>query len=494
MPHEIGYSRLIDLFALDVRPLATPAVVSASVNRRVNAENKVLFPNGVAIDDTPVGHLEFALRHEGVELEVIEALFEHIAPAELVSRFQSTPNGEHIRRACFLWEWLKGEELPTTLTPGAGYVDLFPNDVYVTAEEPVRVKKFLVRDNALGTRDFCPTVRLSAVPRSPSLEELFVEANRVLSAVSNRELYDRAVRYLYLSETRGSYAIESETPSSDKTERFMQLLSQAGEPVTANEDWLVGLQNAIVRNAYSKEASYRAKLNWLEDATGRISFFPPPPDELRRAMAGWETFVNDQKRCRDTLVKATCISFGFVYLHPFMDGNGRLHRFLIHHALARSGGLPNGAIIPVSAVMLKKIPQYLEVLSAFSRPVTALWSYQRGELEPSITHTPGSRPYRFFNADKEVAFLHDMIRQAVTDEIPHELAWLHGYDEAFARLEQEFDLPQKDLSALIRMAHSNHGVLSQNRRKQYTYVPEAVLDRIEAVVRETFNPAKPGQA
>lgn len=157
-------------------------------------------------------------------------------------------------------------------------------------------------------------------------------------------------------------------------------------------------------------------------------------------------------------------AFGFVYLHPFMDGNGRLHRFLIHHVLTHSGLLPTGTVVPVSAVILKNVPACLEVLAEFSQPVTRLWRYVRVEDAPHVSAHPGSRAYRFFDASAEVAFLHRMIQQAVEDEIPRELAWLSGYDKAFAQLDAEFDLPRKDLSALIRMAHSSQGRLSARRR------------------------------
>lgn len=488
---SIGYAQLVERLGLLVRPLLRPASCSGSVNRRVDAENKILFPTGVALEDSLLGHLEFALRHEGVNLEIIEASFEHISPEDLLKRLHALPTGEQIRRACFLWEWLTGRELPTSALSRGGYVDLFPIDEYVTAAEPRRAQKFRVRDNALGTPDFCPTVRRASVPQDPSLTQLMAEVGRVLDAVANRELYDRAVHYFYLSETRGSYAIERETPSAGKQERFVQLLRKAGEPLAVDEDWLVGLQNAVVRDGYSQEAAYRGRQNWLEESTGRITFFPPPPDELRRAMAGWESFVNDESRCQDVLVRAACAAFGFVYLHPFMDGNGRLHRFLIHHALARSGLLPPGTILPVSAVVLKHIPAYLAVLTAFSKPVTSLWDYRKTDGEPTIVRSPGSRPYRFFEADREVAFLHDMIRRSVQEEIPRELAWLQGYDNAFAILDQELDIPQKDLSALIRAAQSNQGTLSLNKRKQYVHLPQAVLNRIEAVVRQSFGTSSP---
>jgi Fic family protein len=35
-----------------------------------------------------------------------------------------------------------------------------------------------------------------------------------------------------------------------------------------------------------------------------------------------------QEKGIDLSLKIACSAFGFVYLHPFMDGNGRLHRFM----------------------------------------------------------------------------------------------------------------------------------------------------------------------
>ena len=486
----IGYAYLIHTLGLNVLPLARPASTSPSVNRRVDSDTRILFPSGVSIENTLVGHLEFALRHEGVNLEIIDATFEHLLPGELIARLQATPTGEHIRRACFLWEWLTGKELNAGVVVKGGYVDLFPEDVYYTAAQSTRARNFRVRNNALGTPDFCPIVRRAAISQNPPLPELLQDAQRTLDAVEDPDLYSRALAYLYLSETRGSYAIESETPSSNKQERFVQTLKHAGEPVKVTEEWLVKLQNVIVRDVYSQEASYRTKQNWLEDSTGRIPFIPAPIGDLPRVMHGWEAFMNDDGRCTDVLVKAACAAFGFVYLHPFLDGNGRLHRFIIQHVLSRSGLMGPETVIPVSAVIEQNIPGDHAVLTAFSRAVTALWNYRRSDIDPIILRAAGSRSYRFFEADREVAFLHAMIKQAVQEEIPRELAWLQGYDLAFSTLNNELDLPQKDLSALIRMIQSNNSTLSASRRKQYYYLPEKVLNRIEDVVRQAFEARK----
>lgn len=70
-----------------------------------------------------------------------------------------------------------------------------------------------------------------------------------------------------------------------------------------------------------------------------------------------------------TIVHAAVIAWGFVFLHPFGDGNGRIHRFLVHNILALRGILTPGLMFPVSAVMLKDPVAYDASLEAFSRPL-----------------------------------------------------------------------------------------------------------------------------
>jgi len=281
----------------------------------------------------------------------------------LIARLRDNPNGEYIRKLCFLWEWMTASALDSDSVVRSGYVDLSPPEKYAVASRSKRNPKYRINNNALGNRAFCPVVRLDALSGTPSLAELLDRASALLdSHRDGDELHARAIRYLYLSETRSSFAMEKELPDASKEERFVQLLRRAGEKDSISEDWLVELQNATVRYPYAMEASYRLKQNWLDDYSGRITFFPPPVEDIRDLMAGWEAFANDTEKGIDPLVKTACASFGFVYLHPIMDGNGRLHRFLVHQLLAGSGLLKKEAPIPVSAIFMRKLPEYLNVL------------------------------------------------------------------------------------------------------------------------------------
>ena len=57
-----------------------------------------------------------------------------------------------------------------------------------------------------------------------------------------------------------------------------------------------------------------------------------------------------------------------MFIHPFTDGNGRIHCYLIHQVLAERGFAPKGIVFPVSAVILERIDEDRQVLEAYSRP------------------------------------------------------------------------------------------------------------------------------
>ncbi|RKT43126.1 Fic family protein [Thiocapsa rosea] len=484
---RLGYAYLIDRFGLPVVQSGPVARTSRSVNRRVDTDAEILFPVSVALDDSPLGHLGFALRHEGVDLAVIAAALRQIAREDVIAGLRATPNGDSVRRIAFLWEWFYEAPLDAGVAVSARYVELFPSDRYVTAAHPRRQATYRVLDNALGDRRFCPVVSRTAAPGCDFLPSLLARLSAFAAQARQDGSYARTLQYLYLSETRGSFAIERETPSASKEARFVQLLHKVSEQAAIDEERLVEIQNASVRDVYSQEAGYRTRQNWLESHTGRIRFFPHPPEGLRETMAGWESFINDRSRGIDPLIQAACAAFGFVYLHPFMDGNGRLHRFLIHQVLAHSGLVPADLIVPVSAVIMKNIPEYHAVLTGFSEPTTRLWDYRRHDDGPEILRHPGPTPYRYFCADREVRFLTAMIQVAIEEEIPRELAYLSGYDQAVERIDAQFDLPQKDISRLVRMIQGNGGTLSRNKRSSFPSLPDDVVERVETIVRQAFS-------
>ena len=59
-----------------------------------------------------------------------------------------------------------------------------------------------------------------------------------------------------------------------------------------------------------------------------------------------------------------------------MDGNGRLHRHLIHESLTAAGFTPKGIILPVSTVILSNLDRYKATLETFSRRLRSRTSFE----------------------------------------------------------------------------------------------------------------------
>ncbi|MEC5218883.1 hypothetical protein RCH09_003858 [Actimicrobium sp. GrIS 1.19] len=64
------------------------AEIISAVNKRHDTAVLISIPSGVASNDTPLGDVEFALRHESVSLEVLDAAFDKIDPALFVLRLR----------------------------------------------------------------------------------------------------------------------------------------------------------------------------------------------------------------------------------------------------------------------------------------------------------------------------------------------------------------------------------------------------------------------
>ena len=62
----------------------------------------------------------------------------------------------------------------------------------------------------------------------------------------------------------------------------------------------------------------------------------------------------------NAVLTAAIIAFGFVFIHPFIDGNGRIHRYMIHQILAKMKFAQQGVIFPISASILDHFASYLQ--------------------------------------------------------------------------------------------------------------------------------------
>lgn len=490
----VGYNLLIEQLGLSALPLSCPAIVRP-VTRIEKIGHVLAVPQNLAPEPTDLlGHTLFALKHEGINLAVLAQALPRIPAVLLEQACQESPNGIYLRKACYLWESFTGLELHQQAPVRAGYAPLFEPDKYITMPAQ-RSPKWRVEFNGLGDLTYCATVE-----RTDELSELLghdiLSRARAFIESLPPTVMDRAINWAYLHETRDSFAIEREAPSEDKSRKFIQLLRQAHEGRDLTEDYLVELQNAVVGNPYDKAAAFRHQQNFLSDGTqgaAGVTYLPPPPGLCRELMESLMRFANEAPAKIDPLVAAGVIAFGFVFNHPFMDGNGRLSRFLVHQALCRAGALANGLLLPVSVAMKRQERQYLDTLQAFSRPARACWDVRWIDVGEFDFTFKGAEPvYRYWDATQSAVFTLRMAQLALEEELQKETAFLACYDTVYRAVDERFDVRGSDLSTLVMMCLTNEGKVSNNRRKQYQYtVPEAVFEYIEEVAQAVLVQQRP---
>ena len=159
----------------------------------------------------------------------------------------------------------------------------------------------------------------------------------------------------------------------------------------------------------------------------------------------------------DSVLQAAATAFGFVYIHPFQDGNGRLHRCLIHHVLAERKFTPLGMVFPVSPVMLDRIDIYRDTLRAHSGPLMDYIEWRPTPERNVDVQNDTADLYRYFDCTEAAEFLYACVAQAVDKDLPQEIDFLRRNDEAMRRVMNTVEMPDRMAENLVRFIRLNEG-------------------------------------
>ncbi len=490
-----GYARLVERHGLRVIPNWHESIVSMSAVRREasGSDGSVVETYGAAYwpGDSDFDHLEFALKYDGTNLALLAAIFKVIDGDGLAAFIAAAPFGKYRRRLWFLFEWLMDCRLPIDDMTSGNYVDLVPPEECFTSSKRLLVPRQRINNNLLGDRDFSPVIR-----RTENLEAMAAahlsERCAAIVAEYPPDVLKRALAYLYTKETKSSFAIEREEPSHDRTNRFVRLLAQAHRESWRDKQRLVALQHAIVDPRF-QENDYRTKQNYVGESVSfgqeRVHYVCPKPEQVASLMAG---LIEADSRLRETgihpVIHAAAISYGFVYIHPFEDGNGRIHRFLIHNILATRGFTPPGIMVPVSAAMLRDEHAYDTSLEAFSLPLLDIVEYRIDRDGQMTVEGDWSPWYRFPDLTRQSEALFRFVEQTIERDLPEELAFLRGYDRAKGLMQRIVDMPDRKIDLFIRLCQQNGGTLSVAKRaSQFSMLSDDEVAALEQAVREGFS-------
>lgn len=482
----IGLHWLIEELRLAVvRPPVRSEVIRGARKTRI-ADGTVLEQYPPTYGPTDLfGHLRFAMRYEPIELNLMAALFEKVDRHAFEGWIKSEPVGKYARRAWYLYEFLTDETLDVPDVPPTENVLLLDPALHITATG-IRIRRQRVIDNLLGNRDYCPMIRRTDRLNASMQQQLAEEAKDIVKS-ADPALLVRAVHYLFTKETKSSFAIEGEVPSTDRTQRFVAALGRAENFDTSDKQAFVELQNSIVDARYAQK-DWRTIQNYVgqtgSNFTEIVHFICPKPEDVPGLMGGWMRMVSRiEDGSVDPVCAATITGFGFVFIHPFEDGNGRIHRFLIHHSLAKLKFAPEGILFPVSAAMVRAPKVYDTALDSFSSKIMPRIKFEMDDQQRLTVLNATDKLYRYYDATPQAEYLYDAVAETIHKDLKEEIEFLEVFDKAMAAVQSIVDMPNARASLLIRFILQNQGALSGKKRRQFPELSDEEVAGIEKAIR-----------
>lgn len=483
-----GYAALINAYGLRV-PLPRTLFATGEHHRIRNESGwRILTPRHAPSPDLEA-HLTFALKYEGLDLAVLKRLFATVASAEIEAIVRAKPTGRYSRRIWFLYEWLLGRRLDLPDADKVTYEPVVdPEQQWATPGK--NSPRHRVRNNLPGTPEFCPLVFRTKVLEDFTAMDIARRAQEIVADVP-RDILTRTAAFFLLKDSRSSYAIEGERPSHDRIQRWGRAIGEAGRrPLELDE--LLRLQAIIIGDARFMRLGLREEGGFVgeHDRDTRIPIpdhISASPHDLRSLIDGMVAFDRGAALNLDAVIAAAVLAFGFVYAHPFIDGNGRIHRYLIHHVLAQHGFNPAGVVFPVSATILARIDEYRATLECYSRRLLPMIDWEPTADGNVNVLNDTADFYRFFDATPHAEFLYACVKQTIEEDLPRETEFLKRYDQFRTRIEAIFDMPDRTIDLLFRFLHQNAGRISMRaREKEFGQMTNAEVSAVEAAYLESF--------
>ena len=458
-----GYAWLIERF--DLRTILPNRIhVVATVNKELQTEDCVVHPVGRRPADEVYDHLRFAIRYDGVNLLVLSQVFASMGPSVLQAAIDAQPTSGYARRLCYLYEWLTEDRLDVPAGIGGQYADVVDGKHQYAAAYPNAIRRWRVHDNLPGTRAFCPLVGRTARLDRRLEGGLAARAAAFVQDVP-AEVLRRAAAFLLLNDSKASFEIERERPSKDRAERWARVIARAGEtPLSVAT--LIDLQRDLIEDDRFVKLGLREEGGFVGT---RASLGEPRPDHVSAPHGDVPSLLEGivsydrrtAKTAYDPVLAAAAVAFGFVYIHPFEDGNGRLHRYLIHHVLAHRAYLPAGIVVPVSVAILDDLTGYRHSLESLSRPMLTVIDWRATERGNVEVLNDVADFYRFFDATRHAEYLYDCLEAAIDTMLPDELRFLSARDAFHRAGARIVDMPERMLDLMFRMLRDQGGRFSK---------------------------------
>jgi hypothetical protein len=510
--NAVGGAWLVARYGIElVMPLAVQSrIAGRRTSQLADGIRTETFVEGMRPSATLRGHLTFHLKHEVPHLEMLSRLFGRLDTAELVAWINDEPSGQYARRAGFLYEWLTGERLAVQAATAGPYVDVLDDRKLVTASpgQSVFNRRWRVRDNLPGSPAFCPIVRKTDEEEQAEGVDLPGLLNE-LALEFGEDVLMRSAVWMTLRESKSSFAIEGEADQKDRIQRFADVLARrTGEGVLPlNDDSLAHLQDEILgRRTTLQQFGIRQSPVFVGEVVRYqevVHYVAPPADDIRSMLAGLTAFW-ERTHGQAAVMRSAVLAFGFVYIHPLADGNGRIHRFLVNDVLRRDGVVKEPMILPVSSLITRDSAErraYDRILDSISRPLMAVLA-GTCEFAPVQTVYPDgirsnfvfngettARPvWRYLDLTRHVVYLANLLVRTIREDMREESRHMQRHAQARAAIKEIVEMPDMQIDRIIRSVEANQGKLSNVLVREVPLLAEpGVWEAIVMAVQRAFD-------
>ncbi len=506
MTDWIGYRWLAERYNVSaVQPFrAQSAIAGSRATVREGGYVREFYTPVARPANTLAGHLAFALKHEGIHLEFLARLFEVAPAADLEAWIAAEPTGQYVRRAGFLYEYLTGRQLAFPGVATGNYVTALDEKTYLTASQPVNNPRWRVRDNLPGTRDYCPLVLRTARVRQAEQYDC-AQHLADLEVEFGADVLQRSAVWLTIKESRASFAIEHEEQHVDRVRRFAAVMEQRcgqyEEPLS--EGALGALQAQILGPRATRYGVRRSPVfvGEVDGFTEVVHYIAPHWNDAPALLSGLREFASRTAGV-SALVRAAVLSFGFVYIHPMSDGNGRISRFLINDVLRRDQAIPAPFVLPVSATIISSIVNrrgYDQVLELFSRPLmrkyAEAWRFGAEQVAEDGVHynlqfdayQDALPAWRYPDMTDHVEYLAEVVQTTIEQEMRKEANYLRNLRMARERIKMVIEGPDGDIDRILRSVRDNGGKVSNKLLREFPILADkAMTNEVEAIIQAVF--------
>ena len=487
----IGYSWLINNFNLNL-PLRQLCCISEKrlASQTLRNGKWMIFDAQLMVEDMPYTHLEFAIKHEYLDLLVLKKILAMFTIEDISQNINVNSKRILSKKIWFLYEFLLKINLPIQDLPAGKYDDLLDEKKYIVNQKHIKSKRHKINNNLLGTQNFCPIIKRTKKLQSFIDANLSNEISKVIGKVS-KALIRRAANFLLLSDSKASFEIEGEHPPKNRIENWGKIINEAGKtPLSIDE--IKRLHAILLEDSRFIKIGLRNDEVFLGDRDRENypipEFIGAKSKDLNTLIQDWielETKLSDNDI--DPILQAVIISFSFVYIHPLEDGNGRIHRYLIHHVLANRDFYPKGMIFPISNVILDEIEKYRDTLLSHTEPLMSLIEWKATNSGNVIVINDTDDLYRYYDCTKSCEFIYECVEKTIKETLPDELKYLSAFDNSYEAINEIIQMPDNKIKSLITFILQNNKKLSKiKKEKYYPLLTDEEIKSIEEVIRENF--------